>query len=135
MSHQLIFAQLVNYDPGQPGITVDVTLGLNGDQVSCEAKIDTGSTFCLFLRKVGEDLGVDVENGIRRMVGTVTGNFVVYLHEVNLSLAGCSFIALVGFAEDEAFQRNVLGRHGFLEQVILGLVDYEGKLYLSSHNE
>jgi hypothetical protein len=135
MSHQLTFEQLVNYDPGQPGISVDVTLGLNGDQVSCEAKIDTGSTFCLFARKVGEDLGVDVENGIRRMVGTVTGNFAVYLHEVNLSLAGCSFIALVGFAEDEAFQRNVLGRRGFLEQVILGLVDYEGKLYLGSHNE
>jgi hypothetical protein len=135
MSHQLTFEQLVNYDPGQPGISIEVTLSLNGDRVSCEAKIDTGSTFCLFARKVGEDLGVDVENGIRRTVGTVTGNFVVYLHEVNLSLASCSFIALVGFAEDEAFQRNVLGRRGFLEQVILGLVDYEGKLYLSSHNE
>lgn len=135
MSHQLTFAQLVNYDPGQPGISVEVTLGLKGDQVSCEAKIDTGSTFCLFARNVGEDLGIDVETGMRRTVGTVTGNFVVYLHEVNLSVVGCSFIALVGFAEDEAFQRNVLGRHGFLEQVILGLVDYEGKLYLSSYNE
>jgi hypothetical protein len=50
-------------------------------------------------------------------------------------VAGRSFIALVGFAEDEAFQRNVLGRRGFLEQVILGLVDYEGKLYLSDYNE
>src|SRR5215475_5290721 len=135
MSHQLTFEQLINYDSGQPGISVDVTLGLNGDQVSCEAKIDTGSTFCLFLRKVGEDLGVDVESGIRRTVGTVTGNFVVYLHEVNLYVVGCSFSALVGFAEDRAFQRNVLGRRGFLEQVIFGLVDYEGKLFLSSYDE
>ena len=135
MSHQLTFARLVNYDPSQPGVNVEVTLGLNGDQVSCEAKIDTGSTFCLFARNVGEDLGIDVETGMRRTVGTVTGNFVVYLHEVNLSVMGCSFIALVGFAEDEAFQRNVLGRRGFLEQVILGIVDYEGKLYLSSYNE
>ena len=135
MSHRLTFAQLVNYDPSQPGISIEATLGLNGDQVSCEAKIDTGSTFCLFARKVGEDLGIDVETGMRRTVGTVTGNFVVYLHEVNLFVMGCSFIALVGFAEAEAFQRNVLGRRGFLEQVILGLVDYEGKLYLSSYNE
>jgi hypothetical protein len=135
MSHQLTFAQLVNYDPGQPGITIDVTLGLNGNQVTCEAKIDTGSTFCLFARKVGEDVGIDVENGMRRTVGTVTGNFVVYLHEVNLSVEGCSFSALVGFAEDGAFQRNVLGRRGFLEQVIFGLVDYEGKLFLSSYDE
>jgi hypothetical protein len=77
MSHQLTFAQQVNYDPGQPGITIDVTLGLNGARVSCEAKIDTGSTFCLFTRKVGEDLGIDVESGLRRTVGTVTGNKVV----------------------------------------------------------
>jgi hypothetical protein len=135
MSHQLTFAQLVNYDPGQPGVTVNVIIGLNGDQVGCEAKIDTGSTFCLFARKVGADLGIDVESGLRRTVGTVTGNFVVYLHEVNLSVVGCSFSALVGFAEDDAFQRNVLGRRGFLEQVIFGLVDYEGKLYLSSYDE
>ena len=43
--------------------------------------------------------------------------------------------ALAAFAEDEAFQRNVLGRRGFLEPVILGLVDYEGKLYLSKYGE
>ena len=135
MSHQLTFAQLVNYDPGQSGITVNVVIGLNGARAGCEAKIDTGSTFCLFARNVGEDLGIDVESGIRRTVGTVTGNFAVYLHEVNLYVVGCSFSALVGFAEDRAFQRNALGRRGFLEQVIFGLVDYEGKLFLSSYDE
>jgi hypothetical protein len=41
---------------------------------------------------------------------------------------------LVGFAADEAFQRNVLGRRGFLEQTVLGLVDYEGRLYLRRYN-
>jgi len=74
MSHQLTFAQLMNYDPGQPGITIDTSLSLNSDRVTCEAKIDTG-------------------------------------------------------------QRNVLGRRGFMEQVRLGLIDYEGKLYLSSYDE
>jgi hypothetical protein len=75
MSHQLTFAQLVNYDPSQPSISIEVMLSLNGDRVSCEAKIDTGSTFCLFARTVGEDLGINVENGMRRTVGTVTGIF------------------------------------------------------------
>ncbi len=39
------------------------------------------------------------------------------------------------FAEDENFNRNVLGRHGFLDRTVLGLVDYEGKLYLNQYGE
>lgn len=35
------------------------------------------------------------------------------------------------FAADPSFNRNVLGRHGFLDRVQLGLVDYEGRMYLS----
>jgi hypothetical protein len=40
---------------------------------------------------------------------------------------------LVYFAEDENFSRNVLGRHGWLELVTIGLIDYDGKLYLSRY--
>ena len=80
-------------------------------------------------------MGLDIESGLRLLVGTVTGNFVAYLHEVNLSLASFEFSGLVGFAEDQGFRRNVLGRRGFIEQMTLGLVDYEGKLYLSRNGE
>ena len=37
----------------------------------------------------------------------------------------------VYFAKDYAFNRNVLGRTGFLNRVVVGLNDYAGKLYLS----
>ena len=133
MSYRLSFTALVSYNPGQSGITVAVTLSLNQDRVSCDAKIDTGSSLCIFARDLGEQLGLDVESGMRQLVGTVTGNFVVYLHEVNLSVVGFAFGAFVGFAEDEGFRRNVLGRRGFLDQIMLGLVDYDGKLYLNNY--
>lgn len=135
MTHQLIFERLVNYDPAQPGISLHVALKLNGLTVSCEAKIDTGSTFCIFSRKLGEDLGLSIESGFRRTVGTVTGTFIVYLHDINLSVDDLELSVLAGFAEDEMFQRHVLGRRGFLEQLVLGLVDYEGKLYLRAYDE
>jgi hypothetical protein len=106
---------------GQPGITVPVILGLNQAQVSCEAKVDTGASLCIFARSHGERLGFDVTGGLRQIIGTVTGSFVVYLHEVDFSVAGLEFSAFVGFAEDETFKRNVLGRRGFLEQVTLGM--------------
>ena len=119
----------------QAGITLAVTLRLNHDAVDCDAKIDTGSTFSIFARKVGEDLGLEIESGIKRLVGTVTGTFIVYLREVTLSVLGFELDALVGFASDEEFQRNVLGRRGFLDQTVLGLVDYEGQLYLRRYND
>ena len=132
MNYQLSFATLVQYDPGQPSIPVPITLSLSQDHpVNCEAKVDTGASLCIFARDLGEQLGLDVESGMRQLVGTVTGTFVVYLHEVNLSVAGLECSALVGFAEDEGFRRNVLGRRGFLEHITLGLVDDEGQLYLS----
>ena len=135
MSYQLSFTELVTYDAGQPSITIAVTLSLGGDRIDCEAKIDTGSSFCIFSRDIGEKLGLDVESGIHQLVGTVTGEFVVYLNEVNLSVAGFEFSVLVGFSEDENYRRNVLGRRGFLEQMRLGLVDYEGELYLSHYHQ
>ena len=131
MSSQMSFATLVQYDPGQPSMTVAVTLSLSQDQINCEAKVDTGASLCIFARDLGEQLGLEVASGMRQLVGTVTGTFVVYLHEVNLSVAGLECSAFVGFAEDTGFRRNVLGRRGFLEHITLGLVDYEGQLYLS----
>ena len=134
MSYQLSFTELVNYDAGQPSITVPLTLSVGQARVVCDAKVDTGSSNCIFARNVGEELGLDIETGLHLLVGTVTGTFVAYLHEVNLSLASFEFSGLVGFAEDNEFRRNVLGRRGFVEQIVLGLVDYEGALYLSRYD-
>lgn len=135
MTHHFIFERLVNYDPAQPGISLNVALKLNGLTVSCEAKIDTGSTFCIFSRKLGEDLGLSIESGFRRTVGMVTGTFIVCLHDINLSVDDLELSVLAGFAEDEMFQRHVPGQRGFLEQLVPGLVDYEGKLYLRAYDE
>ena len=135
VKYQLSFTELVNYDAGQPSITVPVTLSVRQAKVECEAKVDTGSSNCIFSRKLGEELGLDIETGIRLLIGTVTGSFVAYLHEVNLSVTSFEFSGLVGFAEDNEFRRNVLGRRGFVEQIVLGLVDYEGALYLSRYDE
>jgi hypothetical protein len=135
VSYQLSFTELVNYDAGQPSITVPITLSFGQARGECDAKVDTGSSNCIFARNLGEELGLDIETGLRLLVGTVTGNFVAYLHEVSLSLASFEFSGLIGFAEDKEFRRNVLGRRGFIEQMTLGLVDYEGKLYLGRYDE
>ena len=88
---------------------------------------------CIFARPYGEQLGFDIETGLRQLFGTATGTFVVYGHEVSLSVGELEFDTLAFFPADEEITRNVLGRFGWLDRVVLGLVDYEGKLYLSRY--
>jgi hypothetical protein len=54
---------------------------------------------------------------------------------VTLSGLGFELDVMVFFAVDEWFNRDVLGRHGWIQQLKLGVVDYEGKLYVGKYND
>ena len=133
MAHQLEFEKLLSYDVGEPGITLQATLKLKEQSLDVQVKVDTGASCCLFERRVGEALGFDIETGMRQLFGTATGTFVGYGHEVTLSVAEFEFETIVFFPSDVELRRNILGRFGWLDRVVLGLVDYEGKLYLSRY--
>ena len=130
MPYRLDFGFLHYYDPGKAGITVPVTIRVGGASIALSAKIDTGATYCIFQRLYGEHLGLDIERGHHQLIGTPTGSFAAYGHNVGLSVLGLEFDAMVYFAAIDSFGRDVLGRHGWLSRVQLGIVDYEGKLYL-----
>lgn len=104
-------------------------------EVVCDPKIDSGSENCIFERGLGSALGFEVKTGAPKRFSTVTGSFLTYGHDVTLSVLGIETATIVYFAADENFTRNVLGRQSWLDRVRLGLVDYEGKLYLSDYNE
>ena len=117
------------------GITVPVNLFYAEKDVEFDAKIDTGSTFCVFQRLHGELLGLEIENGIFADIGTAAGNFYAFGHELTLSVFDIETVATVYFAESEFFDRNVLGRIGWLDRVKLGLIEQEGKLFLSKYSK
>jgi len=99
------------------------------------AKIDTGSTFCLFERHHGEALHLDVAAGEEMWIRTLNGRFKVYGHEVSLAVFDVEHSAMVYFYEDYDFGRNVLGRRGWLDRVRLGLIDHDCELYLAAYND
>ena len=134
MAFELSFERLVRYDPGEPGITVETTLRFLNASVSLPAKVDTGSTYCIFQRIHGENLGLNIESGLEQPIGTATGRFLTYGHEVTLAVGGFEFDSIAYFAADPALDRNVLGRHGWLDRIILGLVDYEGRLLMTRYS-
>lgn len=133
MAYQLEFERLFNYDVNQPGITLHANLKLNEQSLGIPVKVDTGASCCIFERRFGEELGFDIETGMRQSFGTATGIFVAYSHEVTLRVADFEFNTMVFFPSEAGVKRNVLGRFGWLDRVVIGLVDYEGKLYLSRY--
>ncbi|MGI8467975.1 MAG: aspartyl protease family protein [Pyrinomonadaceae bacterium] len=132
---QLNFDKFLSYDTGEIGINLNVALKLTGKNVDLIAKIDTGATHCLFERKFGEQLGLDIETGIPQKFSTATGIFLAYGHNITLITENLEFDSYVFFYADESHKPNVLGRFGWLDRIILGLVDYEGKLFLNYYEQ
>lgn len=135
MAHTISFSQLHNYDLHATGITIPVVLSVGQVKHLVAAKLDTGASFCIFERELGEALELDVEGGFPKTVSTPTGTFQVYGHNVTLSAFGFDIDALVYFAAKQGWPRNVLGRRGWLDRLRLGIIDYEGKLYVSAYDE
>lgn len=133
MDYKIEFEKFVQYDAGEAGITIPIELRLGNDSVFFDAKLDTGSSFCVFERKHGEAIGLNIETGLQNKVGTAAGSFWAYGHNVTLIVENYELDAMVYFAAEENFSRNVLGRRGAIENLKIGIIDYDGKLYLSRH--
>jgi hypothetical protein len=135
LAYSLNFRERQDYDPGEDGITVPVILSTGYKQVKFLAKVDTGAANCIFQREYGEELGLSVEGGTPKRFDTVAGSFQTYGHDLTLSALGYDLAVTVYFASVLGFPRNVLGRHGWLQLMRLGVVDYEGRLYASRYDE
>jgi hypothetical protein len=134
MVHLIEFNHLTHYDTGKSGIVIPIALLHQTQSVDVEANLDTGASHCIFERFYGEALGLNVEAGERLEFSTATGRFVAFGHALVLTLNGFEFELVAYFAQDPLFNRNVLGRNGFLNRTLLGLDDYAGTLYLSRNS-
>ena len=130
MPYQLNFDLVQLYNPEKIGITIPVRFHSGSRAIDVDARLDPGATFCIFERLIGEDLGLEIEKGKQHPIGAVTGTFLTFDHFVPFSVEDFYFEGIVYFAKDYTFNRNVLGRIGFLNRVLIGLNDYAGKLYL-----
>lgn len=135
MSVIIEFLKVYEFNTLETGITVPIKILSNDKRVSFFAKIDTGSTHFFFERKYAEQLGIKVESGQPLTVSTATGTFLTFGHQLALLVLDIEEYATVYFIAEESIKRNVLGRSGFLSNVQLGLIDYEGRLLLSRYGD
>jgi hypothetical protein len=134
LSYQLTFEKLLFYGAGKSGISVPVMLQLGKLSAYVDARLDTGSSHCIFQRLFGEELGLDIENGYKLTIGTANGSFTAYGHNVTLLALDYRFESMVYFAVDDYFSRDILGRYGFLNKLNVAIFDYQGELYLSRND-
>ena len=123
------------YDSRADGIEVPVTIRVGAQSVEFSAKLDTGAASCIIERRYGEMLGLNIEGGRLQRFRTAAGAFSAFEHEVDIEVFGIGFSALVYFAQEAAFPRSVLGRNGWLDRLRIGLIAYDGMLYLSPYDE
>jgi hypothetical protein len=133
MAYHLEFEHLVDYNNSNEGIFLDVEIKYSDKSVKINAKVDTGATYSIFERRFGEELGLEIETGMRQRFGTATGGFYAYGFRVNLITAEIELDSMVFFAEDDFFNKNVLGRITWLDNLLIGINDQAGKFYLSKY--
>jgi hypothetical protein len=104
-------------------------------EIICDAKIDTGWQICLFEREIGEYLNIEIESGLKCELATLAGNLIAFGHEITLETLGLTFNTFVYFPLSYSVQRNILGRHGWLQLIRLGIVDYDSEIYLSTYDD
>ncbi len=135
MAYQLDFEKQVSFDDTSDGIVLEAEIRYSDVSVRIDARIDTGAAYSIFERRFGEELGLEIESGMRQRFGTATGGFYAYGFRVTLLTADLEFDSMVFFAEDVSFTKNVLGRITWLDNLALGLVAGAGKIYLSRFEE
>lgn len=134
-SYALDFSQKHSYS-SFPAITVPVVLLSDvNTSIDFQAKVDTGSTYCIFERRYAEWLDLDLVSGTLTRIETPTGSFYCYGHELTVSVSDIEWQAVVYFAEHHAFRPSVVGRVGFLDRLRVGIIDYEQLLYLGLYDQ
>jgi predicted aspartyl protease len=114
-----------------PGDTISLPVKLRSGEATIDlvANLDTGATYCLFERSYAEALGLNVELGVPMSFATANSRFEAYGHEVTISTLDIEVHSLVFFFADASIIKNVLGRHGWLDRLNVGIVDHDQLLY------
>ena len=128
------FSRAHSYLPGADGIALPVFLNNGLERVKLLAHVDTGASRCLFERRHGELLNLDVEAGDQITFRTATGRVEAFGHLVTIETLGLNFESVVYFFADERIHKNLLGRLGWLDRICVGLIDHDGVLYVAPYD-
>jgi predicted aspartyl protease len=134
-THTLSFSRIHGYGGRGESILIPIVLSVGNRRVALDASLDTGASACLFDRMFADELGLDVESGMRAVFTTANSRIEAFGHEVAIGTLGIDVHTIVYFFGDGAIKRNVLGRRGWLDRFRIGIVDHDQSLYLAGYDD
>ena len=135
MPFVLGFSKVHGYAGPSDSIAIPVVLQAGDRRVALVASLDTGASHCIFERSHAEWLGLDIERGVPKTFATVDSRIQTFGHEVTINTLGIEFHSTVYFFGDANIGKNVLGRHGWLDRVRIGIVDHDQMVYVADYDE
>src|ERR1051326_2831681 len=114
MAANLSFDVTFTYSDKADGISIPTAL-IFGEKIAYTyAKVDTGAEYCIISQEIGLKLGLDIESGIPKRMGSLTGTLDTFGHEVTLQTFDIAFQSIIYFARYPELSRNLLGRNGWM---------------------
>ena len=93
-----------------------VKLSYRDKSIKYYALIDSGSDYCLFPARVGEQLGIEIERGIHEKIRGINGFANCFFHSVSIDVGGSPLDVKVGFSKDmDNMSQGILGQLGFFD--------------------
>jgi hypothetical protein len=133
LAFRVTFAKRHSYAGPSDSITLPVVLRAGEERIDLVASLDTGAAYCLFQRSYAEALGIEVERGVPKSFATANSRFEAYGHEVTIGTLENEVRSLVFFFDDAGIVKNVLGRHGWLDRLSVGIADHDQLLYIGDY--
>lgn len=80
----------------------------NGELFELTVLVDSGADISIFSRRIGDIMGIDVEQGEGKIFRGIVGELIAYVHKITISINDREVETRVAFALSEV--PNLLGR-------------------------
>jgi hypothetical protein len=80
----------------------------DGDLFELSMLVDSGADISIFSKRIGDIMGVDVEQGDEKIFRGIVGELIAYVHSIQMLIYGRKVETRVAFAISEV--PNLLGR-------------------------
>ncbi len=111
---------------------IPLRLGSGNNTFETFALIDSGASLSLFRIDMAHQLGIEVESGMNHTQEGISGNIIIYEHEIPISVEDKSFNCKVGFSEAYGASFNILGRDNFFSKFLITFDELNNKVILET---
>lgn len=111
---------------------IPLKLGSGNNIFETFALIDSGASLSLFRIDIGHQLGIEIESGAKHTLEGISGNIIIYEHDIPISVEGMPFNCKVGFSEAYSASFNILGRDNFFTKFLITFDEFNNKVILET---